>query len=147
MCVYSHQGRPCEAEGTEVHSCRLMMLPSLRGVLACRPKTVPRLRGVLVSADNSTNFESVQAEDETKLERGLRELDVGLLDAVTWPEYVWEWLRSMDSPLASLHDPAQVQPQAARPATETVFVAVEGVVLRVWFSGRGCQVSGPGPAG
>ena len=50
----------------------------------------------------------MQGEDETKLERGLRELDVGLLDGITWPEYVWEWLRSVDSPLATFHDPAQV---------------------------------------
>ena len=49
-----------------------------------------------------------QAEDETKAERALRELDLGLLDAVTWPCYVWEWLRDMGSPLARFHLPSQV---------------------------------------
>ena len=73
-------------------------------------------RRLSLQADASTQLETgagLQAEDETKLERGLRELEVGLLDAVTWPEYVWEWLRSMDSPLASFHDPAQVRLWAA----------------------------------
>jgi hypothetical protein len=27
--------------------------------------------------------------------RAERELDLELLDAVTWPDYVWEWLRYM----------------------------------------------------
>ena len=33
------------------------------------------------------------AEDEDKADREERRLDLALLDAITWPEYVWEWLR------------------------------------------------------
>lgn len=31
--------------------------------------------------------------------RAERELDLELLDAVTWPDYVWEWLRYMGAPM------------------------------------------------
>ena len=33
------------------------------------------------------------AEDESRADRELRRIDLALLDAVTWPEFVWEWLR------------------------------------------------------
>lgn len=33
------------------------------------------------------------AVDETPTERAERELDLSLLDHMTWPVYVWEWLR------------------------------------------------------
>ena len=33
------------------------------------------------------------AEDESRADRGHRRIDLALLDAVTWPEFVWEWLR------------------------------------------------------
>jgi hypothetical protein len=33
------------------------------------------------------------AIDETPTERAERELDLALLDHMTWPVYVWEWLR------------------------------------------------------
>ena len=103
----------------------------------CCGSLLCRLRGHRsLQADASTQLErgaGLQAEDETKLERGLRELEVGLLDAVTWPEYVWEWLRSMDSPLASFHDPAQVQLWAG-------FLLSCGVV----FSSYGLTLQGVG---
>jgi hypothetical protein len=39
--------------------------------------------------------------------RAEREMDLELLDSVTWPDYVWEWLRYMGAPLpaASLNRP------------------------------------------
>ena len=33
------------------------------------------------------------AEDESRADRAHRRIDLALLDAVTWPEFVWEWLR------------------------------------------------------
>lgn len=33
-----------------------------------------------------------------KAHRAERELDLELLDAVTWPDYVWEWLRYLGVP-------------------------------------------------
>ena len=33
------------------------------------------------------------AEDESRADREHRRIDLALLDAVTWPEFVWEWLR------------------------------------------------------
>ncbi len=37
--------------------------------------------------------------------RGERELDLELLDSVTWPDYVWEWLRYMGAPARCLLTP------------------------------------------
>ena len=42
------------------------------------------------------------ALDEPRSVRALRTLDLGLLDAVTWPPYVWEYLRLRGDPLAAL---------------------------------------------
>lgn len=39
------------------------------------------------------------AQDENKAGRASRVLDLSLLDTVTWPEYVWEWLRLTGNPL------------------------------------------------
>ena len=33
------------------------------------------------------------AEDESRADRAHRRVDLALLDAVTWPEFVWDWLR------------------------------------------------------
>lgn len=33
------------------------------------------------------------AEDEDRADRRERSLELALLDAVTWPEFVWDWLR------------------------------------------------------
>ena len=42
------------------------------------------------------------ALDEPRSERSRRSLDLALLDAVTWPPYVWEYLRLRGDPLAAL---------------------------------------------
>ena len=34
--------------------------------------------------------------------RAERELDLELLDSVTWPDYVWEWLRYMGAPMPAV---------------------------------------------
>lgn len=44
--------------------------------------------------------------DEVPEERAERKLDLGLLDTMTWPCYVWEWLRLTEDPLAK-HEWAQ----------------------------------------
>ena len=33
------------------------------------------------------------AEDEDKADREERRLDLSMLDVITWPEFVWDWLR------------------------------------------------------
>lgn len=38
------------------------------------------------------------AEDEDRADRKERSLDLALLDAVTWPEFVWDWLRLVGEP-------------------------------------------------
>jgi hypothetical protein len=38
------------------------------------------------------------AVDETPAEREEHALDLALLDAMTWPCYVWEWLRLTGAP-------------------------------------------------
>jgi hypothetical protein len=38
------------------------------------------------------------AEDENKVERAKHCLDLGLLDAVTWPDYLWDFLRMVGDP-------------------------------------------------
>ena len=42
------------------------------------------------------------ALDEPRSVRALRTLDLGLLDAITWPPYVWEYLRLRGDPLSAL---------------------------------------------
>ena len=42
------------------------------------------------------------AHDENRDERAKRTLDLAGLDLVTWPEYLWEWLRLSGSPLSGL---------------------------------------------
>ena len=44
------------------------------------------------------------ALDEPKAIRNSRTLDLALLDAVTWPEFVWEWLRDSGDPLGVWRD-------------------------------------------
>ena len=49
-----------------------------------------------------------------------RRLDVGLLDPVTWPEFLWDWLRIMNDPnLACMYDILHNQPpsRAALPSS------------------------------
>ena len=38
------------------------------------------------------------AEDENKAERAKHNLDLSLLDAVTWPDYLWDFLRMVGDP-------------------------------------------------
>ena len=49
------------------------------------------------------------AVDETPAEREEHALDLALLDAMTWPCFVWEWLR-----LTGVLDKAGTSPGAAR---------------------------------
>ncbi|KAK9868990.1 hypothetical protein WJX84_004562 [Apatococcus fuscideae] len=52
------------------------------------------------------------AEDEIRRSRTARVLPLDQMDAVTWPEYVWEWLQLMGSPLTKLRwsQPAPAAP-------------------------------------
>lgn len=42
------------------------------------------------------------AYDENREARARRTLELSSLDHVTWPEYVWEWLRLSNNPLSKL---------------------------------------------
>ena len=55
------------------------------------------------------------ALDEPRSVRALRTLDLGLLDAVTWPPYVWEYLRLRGDPLAALGLTLGEDPRAGEP--------------------------------
>ena len=50
--------------------------------------------------------------------RAERELDLELLDAVTWPDYVWEWLRYMGAPAAAAAAPAKSAPKSSASVAE-----------------------------
>ena len=52
------------------------------------------------------------AHDENREARARRLLDLGSLDHVTWPEYVWEWLRLSHNPLSCLRSLAEQTPPA-----------------------------------
>lgn len=65
------------------------------------------------------------AHDENKEARSKRKLDLGNLDHVTWPEYVWEWLWLSHSPLARLRGPG------AEHQVLEVHILLEGQVLLV----------------
>ena len=45
------------------------------------------------------------AEDEDAADRAERSADLSLLDAVTWPEFVWDWLRLVGEPAPLLVHP------------------------------------------
>ena len=42
------------------------------------------------------------AEDENKAQRAEHGLDLALLDGVTWPDYLWDYLRLVYNPLGRL---------------------------------------------
>ena len=57
------------------------------------------------------------AEDETRAERAQHALDLALLDAVTWPDYLWDFLRIAHDPSghlsSALSQPSPQPPQQA----------------------------------
>ena len=42
------------------------------------------------------------AEDENRAQRAEHALDLALLDAITWPDYLWDYLRLVYNPLGRL---------------------------------------------
>ena len=46
------------------------------------------------------------AEDENRAQRAEHALDLALLDAVTWPDYLWDYLRLVYNPLGRLSAPS-----------------------------------------
>lgn len=50
------------------------------------------------------------AEDEDRADRAERSLDLALLDAVTWPEFVWDWLRLVGE-LSALGSALRISPK------------------------------------
>ncbi|KAK9838020.1 hypothetical protein WJX74_009849 [Apatococcus lobatus] len=60
------------------------------------------------------------AEDETRSSRAIRVLPLDQMDTVTWPEYVWEWLQLIGSPLAKLRwsQPASLGPMQQAPLNQ-----------------------------
>ena len=50
------------------------------------------------------------AHDENREARAKRLLELKCLDHVTWPEFVWEWLRLSRSPLSRLRNFIQLAP-------------------------------------
>ena len=56
------------------------------------------------------------AEDETRAERAQHALDMALLDAVTWPDYLWDFLRIAHDPSGHLSSALSQPPQPPQPA-------------------------------
>ena len=57
------------------------------------------------------------AVDETPAERAEHALDLQLLDSLSWPVFVWEWLRLTDDPLLeNLWAHRLAQQQSGNPA-------------------------------
>ena len=58
------------------------------------------------------------AEDENRVQRAEHALDLALLDAVTWPDYLWDYLRLVYNPLGQLSAPTAASPSStgAEPA-------------------------------
>ncbi len=55
------------------------------------------------------------SEDETRAERAEHALDLALLDGVTWPEYLWDFLRIAHDPSGHLSSALLPQPQPQTP--------------------------------
>ena len=68
------------------------------------------------------------AHDENRKARGNRMLDLDNLDHVTWPEYVWEWLRLSHNPLSQLRSSAQ--PSSSTQVGPTCRLRYQSVVLQ-----------------
>lgn len=62
------------------------------------------------------------AQDENRAQRAARVLDLNLLDHITWPEFLWEWLRLTGNPLHRhrSHLLPQKQPAGQLPAAGQV---------------------------
>ena len=76
--------------------------------LRLSPVAFPELCAALLSVEPTPLLDDLHvcvlralAMDECKSVRNARTLDLALLDAVTWPEFVWEWLRDAGDPLAA----------------------------------------------
>lgn len=52
------------------------------------------------------------AEDENRVQRAEHGLDLALLDAVTWPDYLWDYLRLVFNPLGCLSAPSAAAPSS-----------------------------------
>ena len=83
------------------------LLRSFSWQLRLSPFSFEDLCAAVCSAQPSLLLEEVHvcvlrtlAFDELAEERQERKLDLTFLDHVTWPSYVWEWLRLTDDPLA-----------------------------------------------
>ncbi|BDA48817.1 probable pH-interacting protein at C-terminar half [Coccomyxa sp. Obi] len=64
------------------------------------------------------------AEDETRAQRAQHALDLALLDAVTWPEYLWDFLRIVADPSGHLSSALAVpQQESTLPRTQGATVA------------------------
>lgn len=53
------------------------------------------------------------AEDESRVQRAEHALDLALLDAATWPDYLWDYLRLVFNPLGRLSAPTAAFPSSA----------------------------------
>ncbi len=60
------------------------------------------------------------AEDETRAQRAQHGLDLALLDAVTWPEYLWDFLRIVHDPSGHLSSAMSVPQQDPTPTGSQV---------------------------
>lgn len=88
-----------------------MILRAFSWQLRLSPVPFPELCAAILSSDPTPLADDVHicllralALDEPKAVRAARTLDLGLLDAVTWPEFMWEWLRDAGDPLESWRD-------------------------------------------
>lgn len=76
------------------------------------------------------------AEDENRAERARRAPDLALLDAVTWPEFLWDTLRVLGDPLGVW---SAYSGGAARPLSGGGRVSEVGPTCSPWSSWAICQ--------
>ncbi len=75
------------------------------------------------------------AEDENRVQRAEHALDLALLDAVTWPDYLWDYLRLVYNPLGRLSAPIAASPTSA--AAEAA--ATQGLKHHMHALGQGVK--------
>ena len=85
-----------------------MILRAFSWQLRLSPVPLPELCAALAAPDPTPLLDDVQvcllrglALDDNRATRSAQDLDLGLLDSVTWPEFVWEWLRGSSHPLGT----------------------------------------------
>ena len=64
------------------------------------------------------------AEDENRAQRAEHGIHLALLDGVTWPDHLWDYLRLVANPLGRLSAPSPAAAAAAAPSREHEDMAV-----------------------